>query len=360
MSQAENANVSKIAKLEAASKARKLSEPGPTADPESDDIFNTASPTPTSEPAPEPKKKKAVKALAPLTVREEKLISAGVIIESDPPSGDEMNFMHSIMCQVGLPRSKVAGDRFERSCGNAALLVKAGELWDGKQFVQQEIPYGAMPRLILAYMNTYAITKRTPVIPIGNSAREFLKLLGKDSSGGPRGTLTTFRKQIQALAACHMVLGFNANGMAQTFNGRPIDRFEAWLSNGDSGQQTLWPGVITYSDTYYNTLIEHAVPIDVRAYYALKGSSLAMDIYIWLAERLYRLGAKPLRLNWKNLRDQFGQEYKGKEADKDFKKKFTKALNSVKVVYPTAKVQIVEFGLQLAASPPPIPPKLVG
>lgn len=307
--------------------------------------------------APKTKAPKKLQDLT-LTVREEQLISSGVRIESEPPTGDDMNFMHSIMCQVGLPRSKVEGDRFERVCGNAALLVKAGELWDGKHFVPQPIPYGAMPRLILAYMNTYAITKKTPVIPIGNSARDFLRLLGKDGSGGKRGSLTTFRKQIQALASCHMTLGFNTNGKAQTFNGRPIDRFEAWVVSDEEEQQGLWPGVITYSDTYYQTLIAHAVPIDVRAYYALKGSSLAMDVYIWLAERLHRIGAKPLRLNWKSLRDQFGQEYQGKEADKDFKKKFVLALQKVQVVYPAAKVDVVDFGLLLTGSPPPIPPKI--
>ena len=35
--------------------------------------------------------------------------------------------------------------------------------------------------------------------------------------------------------------------------------------------------MVTFSDDYYKSLIEHAVPQDVRAMYALKGSALAMD-----------------------------------------------------------------------------------
>ncbi|WP_204377130.1 hypothetical protein [Aquitalea pelogenes] len=62
-------------------------------------------------------------------------------------------------------------------------------------------------------------------------------------------------------------------------------------------------------------------------------------------------------LYWTNLREQFGQEYQGKEADKDFKKKFLIALRAVLAVYPQAKVKQVTGGLMLMASPPPIPYK---
>lgn len=95
--------------------------------------------------------------------------------------------MHSIMCQVGLPRSKVDGTSFERHSGGAALLVEAGKLWDGKQFVQQPIPYGAMPRLMLAWMNTYAVRFNSPEIPVGDSASEFLRMLGQRTSQAANG-----------------------------------------------------------------------------------------------------------------------------------------------------------------------------
>ena len=91
--------------------------------------------------------------------------------------------------------------------------------------------------------------------------------------------------------------------------------------------------------------------------YSLKGSALAMDIYSMLAERLYRIkGKEPLILRWRSLRLQFGQEYRGKEADKDFKKAFIAALKKVQVVYPKAKVSVVDTGIRLFASPPPVLP----
>jgi len=84
---------------------------------------------------------------------------------------------------------------FERSCGGAALRVTAGALWDGQQLVQQPIPYGANPRLVLAWLNTQAVKTRSPIIPVGDSAAEFLRMLGKESTGGKNGTLTNFKNK---------------------------------------------------------------------------------------------------------------------------------------------------------------------
>ena len=292
----------------------------------------------------------------PLSDRQRELLEAGGSIKSTPPSGDDLTFMHSILCQVGLPRAKVAGLEFERTCGSAGLYVRAGKLWDGKQFVQQPVPYGPMPRLVMAWLNTAALRNKSPVIDVGSSASDFLRKLGKESSGGKTGSYTNFRKQISALSACTMTLGYTAGGRAITYDGKPIQQFEAWLSNNE-GQPALWPGVITFSPEYYQTLAEHAVPLDLRALNSLTGSALAMDIYTMLADRLHRINGRPIVLHWRNLRDQFGQEYIGKNAEKDFKKKFLIGLKNVLAVYPQAKVSQVKGGVLMMPSPPPIPYK---
>ena len=290
----------------------------------------------------------------PATAREERLIKTAAEIATERPDDDDRGYMHSIMCQVGLPRSRFDGTSFERHSGGAALLVEAGKLWDGKQFVQQPIPYGPMPRLVLAWMNTYAVRFNSPEIPVGDSASEFLRMLGKTPNGGRNSVYTTFRKQVQALSACRITLGFNANGRAHTYEGKPIKHFEAWIASNEQ-QRPLWPGCVTFSEDYFQTLTSHAVPLDLRAFMELKGSALAMDVYTWLAQRLHRIEGRPIVLHWASLRDQFGQEYQGKDPDKDFKKKFLHALRAVLAVYPQARVKQVTGGVMLMASPPPIP-----
>jgi hypothetical protein len=290
---------------------------------------------------------------APTTRREAKLIETSALIARDPPTGDDMKFTHGVLCQVGLPRSKVDGREFLRQSGLAWMNVQAGVLDEGSGPVLQTIPYGAMPRLALAWVSTFAKRHNTREVPIGDSASEFLRLLGQPANGGPRGAFTTLRTQMHALAACRMQLGYKG----RTFNGQPVEQFDAWVANKGTHQKALWPGVMVLSDGFFQELKLHGVPLDNRALLALKGSSLALDVYTWLAHRLHRIEGRPALLHWKALREQFAQEYQGKDADKDFKKRFLPALQAALAVYPQAKVKKVFGGLLLMASPPPIPKK---
>lgn len=283
----------------------------------------------------------------PPTRRESKLIETGAIITFEAPTGEDMAFTHSVLCQVGLPRRKVAGERFLRRSGDAWVSVQAGVLDEGLGPVLQPIPYGAMPRLALAWVSTFAKRHKTREIRIGNSAAEFLRLMGMDDQGGRYATLRT---QMHALASCRLQLGYKG----RTFNGQPVEQFDAWISNKDNHQAVLWPGVMLLSDGYYKELIEYGVPLDNRALHALKGSALGLDVYTWLAHRLHRIEGRPIILHWKSIREQFAQEYQGQDADKNFKKRFLPALHAALAVYPTAKLKQVTGGLLLMASPPPI------
>lgn len=281
-----------------------------------------------------------------------KLLNAGVEIASTPPDGfgDFMTFTHTVLCQVGLPRSKVEGQEFMRQSGTAWINIQSGRLDEGNGPVLQPIPYGVMPRLALAWVSTFAMRNNTNVIPIGDSAAEFLRLMGMDDQGA---RYTTLRRQMHALAVCRLQMGYKGQNYP---NVAPIHQFTAWVANKDD-QRALWPGTMTLTDNYFTALREYAVPLDNRALLALKGSALALDVYAWLAHRLHRIHGRGQILYWANLREQFAQEYKGKDPDKDFKKEFLPTLKKVLAVYPQAKVKPVTGGVLLLGSPPPIPYK---
>lgn len=106
------------------------------------------------------------------------------------------------------------------------------------------------------------------------------------------------------------------------------------------------------TDEYFESLQRHAVPLDPRAIAALRHSSLALDIYCWLAHRLHRVNkVEGAYISWQNLREQFGQEYR---SSRDFKKSFRQALLQARMVYPTARVTKRAGGYMLSNSPPPI------
>jgi len=288
-------------------------------------------------------------AVPALTRSQQRLVTAREQILSEPP--DRNDFLHTVMCQVGMPRRATDALTFERTSGHISVQLEAGKLYNGKEWVQQPLPYGTTPRLVMVHLSSEAIRTQSRRVDVGDSMRQFLLKLGMGDGGGPRGGYTVVRKQIEALAACRLTIGMQDQGKVVTVDAKPIRKFEAWLHH-DGSQQTLWPGVMELHPDFYETLTTHAVPLDYRALSALRHSALGLDIYTWLAHRLCRIHkASGVMLSWQNLREQFGQEY----ADsKDFKREFRDVFRQVSVVYPDAHIDEVDGGIVLHESPPPI------
>lgn len=276
-----------------------------------------------------------------------RLLLASDCITQEAPLGDDLCFQHSVLCQISLPRSRLPGIReFRREQGAAWLIVQAGTVDLGAGPVEQELPYGVLPRLILTWLNTYAIRHQTPTVPIGGSAAEFLRMMGKNSSGGQRGGYRALGQQLPALAACRIQMG----SVGRNFGGQPIERFQAWMPASNA----CWPGELTLSQSYFADLQRSAVPLDRRAVDALSHSSLALDLYLWLAHRLHRVGPRGQLISWYQICAQFGAEYKGLRPLNDLQKKFRQALRDVLLVYPKAKVEVGSQGLFLKRSSPPV------
>jgi hypothetical protein len=278
----------------------------------------------------------------------DRLIETSALIAAGEPP-DRVDFLHSVLCQVGMPRRRLAERTFERSSGTASLAIEAGRLWDGRRWVEQPLPYGAPPRLVLVHVSSEAVRTRSPVVEVGHSIRSFMRELGMDPGGRE---LTRFKRQMSALAACRMVLGtVSRAGRPITIAAQPIESFEAWL-HPTGEQRTLWPGTLELSSRFYETVVAHAVPLDPRALAALRGSALALDTYAWLAHRLCRIKRQEgVKVTWQNLRDQFGQEYRD---PRDFRREIIRAIRATMAAYPHAKIEQVDGGLVLRPSPPPI------
>ncbi len=92
------------------------------------------------------------------------------------------------------------------------------------------------------------------------------------------------------------------------------------------------------SHDYFQSLTNHAVPLDEAHIAALSHSALALDIYTWLAQRLHRIPAgKPARVSWPALHGQFGQGYDPERID-NFRRVFRVALKEVLTAYKAARV----------------------
>lgn len=305
---------------------------------------------------PAPPTREVRKSLTPVRRR---LVQTSANIMARAPhqdAPDKIDFLHSALCQIGMPRSRVEQRSFTRTNGAISLKLDAGDLWDGREWRPQPLPYGVKPRLVMVHVSSEAVRTKSREIEVGHSIRGFLETLGVGTSGGTKGPFTAFKAQMMALAACHLTIGFSGDGKAETMDSKPIERFSAWLH--PTGQQrTLWPGTLTLSPRFFETLVEFAVPLDKRAIGALQHSALALDAYTWLAHRLCRIKQTDgVRLSWENLHAQFGQEYSER---RDFKREMRKALAAALAVYPDARVEDENGGIRLLPSPPPVPKTMV-
>jgi hypothetical protein len=75
-----------------------------------------------------------------LTSFQRRMIDAAVEIEECTP--DTVEFLHAVLCQVGLPRSSTTERIFERNNGRASIRVEAGALYKGGKWIEQQLPYG--------------------------------------------------------------------------------------------------------------------------------------------------------------------------------------------------------------------------
>ena len=288
-------------------------------------------------------------ALSAPTLLQRQLVDASLTIADLTP--DRPEFLHAVLCQVGLPRARQETRVFQRTSGSASLLLEAGQRATGiGKWQEYPLPYGAMPRLVLYHLCSEAVRTQSNIVDVGGSVREFLRRVGI-SVGGKE--FNRFKEQMTALSCCRMTLAYvSSEGRLSQMQASPIDSFDAWLHR-DAAQGAFWPDVIELHPKFFSTLLEHAVPLDPRAIHALQKSSLALDVYTWLAHRLCRVRkADGVRLSWGNLRQQFGQEY---ACPKDFKKKFRPALFKVMSVYPDARLSEEPGGIRLLPSPPPVP-----
>lgn len=288
---------------------------------------------------------------------QQRLVSISSEIAATPP--EELSFQHSILTQCALPVSQpeTGVQSWERQQGRARLLVEAGKALHPKtgQYVQLGLPYGPKARLLLIHLNTEAVRRQSPIIPIEDTMTAFFRRLmgGKTQDGR---TANLLKAQLSALSAATFRMGITDSERAFQMNTQVVHAFDMWLSREDN-QRVFWPSVLKLSQDYYDNLTRHAVPLDERAIAALAHSALALDMYGWLAQRLHRIPeGKPQFVTWVALHEQFGQDY---ARIRKFREFFLAMLRQVRAAYPNAKFQVDQGGMTLFHSEPPVMKRLV-
>lgn len=288
---------------------------------------------------------------------QQRLLNLAGDIATSPP--EDLAFTHTVLAQTSLPTGKPPEGmlRWERRQGRATLLVVAGEAMDPRtqKFVQLPLPYGPKARLLLMHLNSEAVRRQSPIIPVEDSMTAFFRRLMGTSLDGRQ--IKMLKTQLASLAAATFRLGImQGEDRALQLDTKVVGAFDLWLQK-DSSQRILWPSTLRLSLDYFESLTQYAVPLDERAVAALAHSATALDIYCWLAQRLHRIPVgKPQFVAWAALYDQFGQGYR---EIRKFRRDFLAMLSQVKVVYPDAQMSEDKRGMTLEHSAPPVAKRMV-
>ena len=274
------------------------------------------------------------------------LVSAS---EADPDRG----FMARTMALCSLPRSN-PGNRKEyvRRNGPYKLGMTAG--------IDNKLPYGNLPRLILAWVCTETVRTKSRVLILGPSLSDFMRSLGVYNCGGQ--PQTRLRNQMKRLFGCAVQLIYKDENVDATVNAVIADHTVFWWNERKPDQPSLWDSKIELSEKFFNEIINHPVPLDMNTLTALKRYSLGLDLYLWLTYRTFTLRT-PLRLSWQQVYRQFDPNPNSAathDAVQNFRRRILSEMKKIKLAWPELNYSTAPGLLILHPSIPAIAPRNQG
>ena len=268
--------------------------------------------------------------------------------EADP----DLGFMARLLALCSLPRTNPGNRKeYKRVNGPYKLGMTAG--------IDNKLPFGNLPRLLLAWVCTEAVRTKSRELVLGRSLSEFMRTLGIGStSGGSRGDRTRLRNQMDRLFHSSVQLIYEDERSKASISSFVADRTEFWWNERKPDEPSLWDSKIELGEKFFQEIIRHPVPLDMNTLTALKRSSLGLDLYLWLVYRTFSLH-NSLCLPWPHLYRQFGAD-PSKANDRvtvdNFRKDCLRELKKIQTAWPGLKYT-TGFGLLiLSPSKPAIPP----
>ena len=239
----------------------------------------------------------------------------------------DLGFMGRTMALCSLPRTNPDNRlQYKRVNGPYTLIMTATGNY--------KLPFGNLPRLLMAWVSTEAVRTQSRVLVLGDSLAEFMRTLGIYSSSG--GTQTRLRNQIDRLFNASVRLTYEDERGAASASSLVADRTEFWWDERKPDEYSLWDSKIRLGEDLFNEIIQHPVPLDINTLTALKRSALGLDLYLWLVYRTFPIRA-PQRITWRQVYRQFGL-HPDKASDRvtvrNFQRKVLSELKKIKLAWP--------------------------
>ena len=286
----------------------------------------------------------------PLTRRQTQLIDDALQIEREEVrSAGALGYMARALAQATLPYTDPklpAGMLYTRDTGRLTLTVAPTSKRYG-------IPYGSIPRVIMAWMCTEAVRTKERSLSLGRSQADFLERLKLHNNGHD---IARFRDQALRLFKSVISVEY-ADASADDLSDRLMisDSSHVFWHPRQIDQRGLWDSSLELSERFFKEIIAAPVPIDMRVFHSLSKSPMAMDIYTWLTYRMFVLrksGRSSAFVPWVGLKSQLGSGFPDTAKGlSNFKIKFRARLRNVLLFYPEARNHIEENKEYLRLTP---------
>ena len=141
-----------------------------------------------------------------------------------------------------------------------------------------KLPFGTLPRLLLAWVCSEAVRLQSRELVLGRSLYEFMRKLGMDDrSGSVRGDRTRLKNQMRRLFGCTVTLVYEDAQREVRVSSLVADRAEYWWSQRQADEPLVVGQHGPAREEFFNEIIAHPIPLDLNTLKSLKRSPLGLD-----------------------------------------------------------------------------------
>ena len=161
--------------------------------------------------------------------------------EADP----DLGFMARMMALCSLPRTNPGNRiRYTRQNGPYTLYMTAGG--------GNKLPFGNLPRLLLAWLSTEAVRTQSRVLILGSSLSGFMRKLGIWRRKPSRGSE---RNQMRRLFNAHVQLVYADQHRETSVSSSVADRTDFWWNDCKPGEPMLFNSKIELGEKFFQEII---------------------------------------------------------------------------------------------------------
>ena len=205
--------------------------------------------------------------------RERRAIEAAATYMGEEQS--DIAFLFSGWAHAALPHRRIPDDALWRvETEHVTLLVEPGRRpLPGGENAWIGVPYGSRARLIMLYLQSEALRTGSRDVELGRSLSDWLGQLGIQLGGK---SYRDVKEQASRISRCRLSFHIQAGGRTGLINQNILDT--AMFMDGSGDQGSLFVETAKLSESFFEQLKKHPVPIEKSAISAINNNSMALDV----------------------------------------------------------------------------------